>query len=249
MSDIAGASRSVEESNSIFSELGDLEGEMMASQSLAGSFLFVGDFASADARYARAAELGNKLGLYNTLTWIYLYWGFLHDATGNYEKALEYSLKALDKAKLSEIPYGETAVWANLTRCYIRANRMEDAENAYSQMSRLFQEHSKDASLTLQAVVQRTRGFYYATHGEKKLADSEYTSSIALVHDGPLGPFHETETRVEYARFLLVQGRIAEAETQLSEAIEIYKRLGNSSGIRKVQELLSTETANKPTIE
>lgn len=50
-------------------------------------------------------------------------------------------------------------------------------------------------------------------------------------------------------RFLLVQGRIEEAETQLSEAIEIYKRLGNSSGIRKVQELLSSKTANKPRIK
>ena len=62
MSDIAGASRSVEESNSIFSELGDLEGEMMASQSLAGTFSFLGDVANADKRYARAAELGNKFG-------------------------------------------------------------------------------------------------------------------------------------------------------------------------------------------
>jgi class 3 adenylate cyclase/tetratricopeptide (TPR) repeat protein len=240
MLDIQGALQSAEEATSIFRELGDQESEMMASRAKAGIFAHKGDIRNADSGYSRAAELGNKLGLYSSLTWIYLYWGLMHEAGGKYEKALELSLKALDNAKLAETPYGETAVRANLVKCYIRANQKKDAEDAYLEMNRLFEQHGEDASLTLRAAVQRSRGFYHASLGQRALADSEYASSIALLHRGPLGPYHEAMTRKEYGLILLEEGRRSEAEAQLSESLRIQEKLGNDNGIRQIQETLSS---------
>ena len=237
LSDVAGATRSAEEARSVFRELGDLEGEMRSSHSLASASLFRGDIEGAAKNYARAAELGEKLGLYGSLNWIYLYWGLAHESAEEYDTALNLSLKALDSARLSETPYAETAVWTSLTRLYTRTNKDAEAQNADSTMDRLFNEYSRDASLTLQATVKRSRGFYRATHGEPELADLEYLSSIELLQTGPLGPYHESETRTEYAELLLAQGRRAEADAQLGKALGIYEKFGNGPGISRVQRM------------
>jgi hypothetical protein len=50
---------------------------------------------------------------------------------------------------------------------------------------------------------------------------------------------HETETRLEYAEWLLKQKRKAEARTQLEAAAVIYEAVGNRSGINRVQQMLN----------
>jgi class 3 adenylate cyclase/tetratricopeptide (TPR) repeat protein len=237
--DMEGALRSAGEAKSIFVGLGDLEGEMFACQSIASVFASLGDVEKADTNYSSAAELANKLGLHGSLTWIYLYWGLLHEANEDYQKGLNLTLKALENSKHSQQPYVETAIWASLTRFYIRANRARDAENACIQMNRLFREHGKDASLTLQSAVQRSLGMYYSTRRESKLADSEYLSSIELARKGPMGPYHEVGTRMEYAQFLIEQHRVTDANEQLQEALHIYQKLGNRNGISRVNDILS----------
>jgi tetratricopeptide (TPR) repeat protein len=153
--DIVGALRSTEEANSILSDLGDLEGEMMASQCLATIFAFIGDVSNADANYSKTAALGSKLGSYSQLAWTYLYWGLLHEASGANERALALTVKGLEITKLLQQPYVEIAIWASLVRLYIKLNRMKEAESAYFQMNKLSQEHGRDASLTLRSAVKR----------------------------------------------------------------------------------------------
>jgi class 3 adenylate cyclase/tetratricopeptide (TPR) repeat protein len=238
--DLDGATKSALEALAIFKEQGDPEGEMSVSQSLGGNSLFMGEIKDADGYYARAAELGDKLGQHGTLVWLYLYWGLAHESIGDYDEALKLSLKALENARLSEIPYGETAVLANLTRGYIRAGRMQDAEDAYSRMNVEFEEHAKDASVTLRAAVLRTRGFYLASFRKFDKADKEYASSLELLRNAILGPFHEAETRVEYAGFLLSQGRMEEAGNQLRAAKSIYSKVGNGPGLSRIEALASS---------
>jgi class 3 adenylate cyclase/tetratricopeptide (TPR) repeat protein len=238
--DLDGATKSALVALAIFKEQGDPEGEMSVSQSLAGNFLFRGDVKEADKYYGRAAELGNKLGQHGFLVWIYLYWGLAHESIGDYDEALKLSFKALENAKLSETPYGETAVLTNLTRGYIRADRMQEAKDAYSRMNTEFEEHAKDASVTLRAAVLRSRGFYLATFGESEKADQEYSSSLELLRNAILGPFHETETRVEYAGILLSQGRKEEARNQLLAAKSIYMKVGNGPGVARIEALASS---------
>lgn len=237
--DLENALKSCEEAKSIFSELGDMKSEMQASHGMAGIFSFRGDAPRADANYSRAAELGNKLGLYGSLVWIYLYWGLFDESIGQHEKAIIHAQRALDASRLSGSPYSSTAVWASLTRCYLRANRLDEAKYAFSQMVKLFESEGRDASLTLSSAVKRSMGFYHFALGENNLADSEYSSSIDLLKDATLGPYHEVETRVEYAASLLAQNREIEAKLQLTSALEIYIKLGNDFGVAKVKRMLN----------
>jgi hypothetical protein len=66
----------------------------------------------------------------------------------------------------------------------------------------------------------------------------DYSKSIELLHKGPLSIVHETETRLEYAEWLLKQNRNDEAEDQMKVATIIFENVGNRLGVDKVQQIL-----------
>jgi tetratricopeptide (TPR) repeat protein len=145
----------------------------------------------------------------------------------------------LNAAQLAEAPYAETGAYSVLVRVYLRLNKFDEAENAFIKVNELYDKHSKDASLGLQGLVERARAFRMATQGFWKEADQDYSKSIELLHKGPLSAVHETETRLEYAEWLLKQKRKTEARTQLEAAAVIYEAVGNRSGISRVQQMLN----------
>jgi hypothetical protein len=77
-----------------------------------------------------------------------------------------------------------------------------------------------------------------ATKGLWMEADRDYSKSIELLHKGPLSAVHETETRLEYAEWLLKQNRNDEAEDQIRAATSIFEKVGNRLGVDKVQQIL-----------
>jgi len=228
---IESAFRSLNEAHQIYRESGDLLGQAWVYDQLGGLFFCTGEVSKAEENFAKASELGRKLGIHGFLVWVHLYWGLVYDAAGMFQQAFQQGLKALEVAELSEAPYPEVGVFCNLTRSYLRENRLDDAEKSYSRMNELFEEHGKDASLTLQAFVARTRGFYHASRGDVDRADAAYTSSITLVHKGPLSAIHEAETRREYADWLMKQDRKEEARNHLKETLSLYESLNNKSGV------------------
>jgi tetratricopeptide (TPR) repeat protein len=207
-------------------------------QRLASIYFTIGDYEESSKNYGKAVELCSKFGLFESLIWNEAYWGQLNDAAGKHEEALEHLKKALKAAELAEAPYAETGTYSVLVRIYLRLNRAEEAERAFIRMNELYDKHSKDASLGLQGLVARARAFRMAAQGSWKEADQDYSKSIELLHKGPLSVVHETETRLEYAEWLLKQNRNDEAKDQLKAATTIYETLGNHLGVGKVQQIL-----------
>jgi predicted ATPase len=207
-------------------------------QRLASIYFATGDYVESSKNYGKAVELCSKFGLFDAVIWNETYWGQLNDAAGKYEEALEHLLKALKAAELSEAPYAETGTYSVLVRIYLKLNRLEDGERAFIKMNELYDKHSKDASLGLQGLVARTRAFRLATQGLWKEAGQNYSKSIELLHRGPLGVVHETETRLEYVEWLLKQNRIDEAKDQLKAVAEVYQKVGNNLGAERVQKIM-----------
>jgi len=208
-------------------------------QRLASIYFTTGDYTEASKNYGKAVEICSKFGLFDALIWNETYWGQLNDAAGKYEEALEHLLKALKAAELSEAPYAETGTYSVLVRIYLRLGQPEAAEQALNKMNELFEKHSKDASLGLQGLVERARAFRMATLNAWNEADEKYPKAIELLHKGPLGITHETETRLEYGQLLLQQNRKDEAKNQLRVAIANYQKVRNGSGAEKAQEILN----------
>jgi class 3 adenylate cyclase/tetratricopeptide (TPR) repeat protein len=236
---LKGAFDLIERASSVYKEINDVEGDLFCANSMGELYFCTGDVERGNYEYERANELAGKLGRFRTSAWIQLYWGLLCESSGQYEDALERTLDGMEACRLIDFsPYTETALLANQVRGFLRANRMADADAAYTRMNDIFEKHSKDASLTLRAAVFRSRGFYFGTYKSWKQADDAYLESINLIHRGPVGPIHEAETRREYAGLLSEQGRIEDASRELNAAIGLYEKLGNNLGITKSKEAL-----------
>ena len=238
LNDMEGAFSLVGEASAVFEEVGDAEMKMSAASSLGDLHFSAGDLEAGIRAYEDAAVLARRLGRFRSAVWIHLYHGLLLEAAGDYAASLDQSLKALEACGMIESTYAEAAVRANLVRGYLREENPNDAERSYEAMNVNF-EGGKDASLTLQAAVARSRGFYLWAKGRWKEADEEYANSIAKVQQGPLGSIHEAETRREYATLLASKGRNREAAEQARAAIALYSALGNRAGATNAGSVIS----------
>lgn len=237
--DVQSAMEVTKEAEAIYSESEAGGSCYYVYQRLASIYFTIGDYVESSKNYGKAVELCSKHGLFESVIWNEAYWGQVSDAAGKYDEALKHLIKALNAAQLAEAPYAETGAYSVLVRVYLRLNKFDEAENAFLKVNELYDKHSKDASLGLQGLVERARAFRMATQGFWKEADQDYSKSIELLHKGPLSAVHETETRLEYAEWLLKQKRKAEARPQLEAAAVIYEAVGNRSGISRVQQMLN----------
>lgn len=231
-----GGERELSEALALFEELGDMRGQQEAFSTLAFRHFSCGEDEKASENYEKAVSIAKKLGMFDALIWSQMYWAFTFEAAGRYDEALKQSLNALETAALSETPYPETGVNSTLVRCYLRENHLGEAEAAFERMNELYEKHGKDASLGIQGIVARTRGFRSASRGEWKEADEAYAASIELF--SRFAKIWHAETLREYAECLLQQGRKENARQQLKAALALYNGLGNRAGADRTLELL-----------
>jgi tetratricopeptide (TPR) repeat protein len=234
----------VHKASEIFDELKDPLGEAKVSGLIALYYFIKGEAALGSENYARAVKVEKKLGSYGGIMWDTLYWGMLFENAGMYEDAIRVSLEGLDAAAMAEAPYPETGLHATLVRCYLRTGRVDDSRLALGRMNELYEKHSKDASVGLHGLVERSRALTLEFEGRVKDADLGYARAIdLLIRFGLLT--HESEARREYGGLLVKQKRWEEAKGQLEETIRLYEKVGNASGVkfsRKVLEAQANES-------
>ncbi len=227
---------SARKAEALYTEIDDAAGLTTHYFNMGTLYMHRGDEQSVADCFQKGALLGEKLGLFTDLSWIYMYWAIFYDAIEKHDLAYKQILRAKERAELTEASYVKTPVYGWITMSARRAGKEKDSQSAYSLMNSLFEQHSGQISRTLQALVSRVRGFYQANLRQWSEADKFYLKSIELISAGGLNAgFHEAETRYDYALLLLEQNRVEEARSQLASCLRLYNLFGNRIGIEKVR--------------
>jgi len=140
--------------------------------------------------------------------------GFLALSIGDFDAAEGY-LAAAHRFELRRGMVAQRCI-ADYVEILIRLGRLEDAESVLSTAGDL---------PWLRAISARYRGMLYAARDELETAVEEFTAALRLHR--PLGmPFEEGRTLFELGRAQRRAKRRADARASLTDALEIFERLG-----------------------
>ncbi|MEO0706497.1 MAG: tetratricopeptide repeat protein, partial [Cyanobacteria bacterium J06649_5] len=107
------------------------------------------DYAAANASQQRALEIGRELGDISLEAWALNNIGYVYQAQGEVERAIEYYTEGLRQLEASPLPGAEVQILSNLNRIYFNQGRGEDTIRVSERLIELGEAiDSKDAAFS-----------------------------------------------------------------------------------------------------
>jgi len=224
---LAAALRSV----SLYKDLGDLRGQVLAYHRLGGVLLRAGLFLFQEAKNAidESLRIGEQVGEYNFMALSLWARGLTLERTGA-RAALAVSLKAKEYAEKTSAYYTQYLCYCSLVREYALLGEIEHAEEAAKKAEKLLDEAGK-AGYNFAADEAARFGRSCMTYileakGQWKDLTDALKEFVEFRREERSGPLIEVARDIKrYARALERQGRIEEAQTQLEKARKIEEEV------------------------
>jgi tetratricopeptide (TPR) repeat protein len=226
----------LQRSVSIYRELGDFRGEIMATILRNTGFIFCGLGRELDGAYANVLRMGEKIGDFENLVTACLYTALLLEVVppSRFKEAIAQNLKALEYSRKTDSKGIQTRIYAGLTREYARIGDLENADYYFDMLMKLPPE-----------ILSRQRNYYFvllteavlfAAKGKRKEANQRFGRVFELLK---IGFYHHINFEIlyksNYAWALDMQGRTEEAKVQRAENYKTLAKIEERFGHADLQ--------------
>ena len=175
--------------------------------------------------YNKAIEVGERIGDYNTVAWVYVYSGVLLESIGGFGEAISKTLKGKELSEKTDAFYIQSMAYANLTIQYSRIGDLDHAEKCFEKFMKFFPEISRTGSKVAKGAGVRAKAVFLAAKSQYEEAYKLFEESLEL-HKATVYPrLYEAITRAEYAWALGKEGRAEESNKQAEEVKKLYGEL------------------------
>ncbi len=205
---------------SLYEELGDFRSQMkacfVAGLTLNNCMLSTEAF----EMFAKVIEIDEamKTRNYMQLTNANAFSSVLLANTGDFEKALAYSLKALEFSEKTDSAVAHGTVYSTLTMQYTRLGDLKNAEKYHKKLMKLPQE-TRHHILVPSAIANAV---FFAGRNQWEESNRTFNEYFNWIKSNPSPPVLATAREI-YAWALERQGRFEEAKVQLEESREIHR--------------------------
>ncbi len=204
-------------------KIGDHYTTGMACMGAANAHSELGD-PQKDIEYSEMAlEHLEKAGDKRELAKLYTNLGVPYEEIRNYEIAEKMYNKGLELSMKTNYRGMEAWSLSNLSALYTNTGRFKEAEGAALKSMKIFNEMEDETGL---AIATGMLASLHMRAGNIENAKEEYERAIKLKRRGDSG-FGLASSLEEYGELLMRSGDEAEGRTRLSEAAEIYRKIGN----------------------
>jgi tetratricopeptide (TPR) repeat protein len=203
----------------LFGELGAFSQQMIACYLAGDSFSNCLLLPEALSMYAKIVEIyeKTKVGNYSALAFGYAFSSRIFECLGDLEKALTYSLKALEVSNKTDALVAHGVIFCNLVIQYARLGNLKRAEEYSQKLVKLppeIRSHYFVRELVAKAAL-------LASKNQWKESNKYFTEFLEQLESSPGSYWDKFYTRQLYAWSLERQERYEEARVQLEESRKI----------------------------
>jgi tetratricopeptide (TPR) repeat protein len=210
---LAAAVRSV----ALYEELGDLRGQMDANNRAGQAFYYCGFKDQALEKFDKAIELAEKIHDFNRMAEASAFSSFILEDRGDYQGALQRSLKAAEYAKQTDSNWTLGTIYSSLTRQYAKTKDIAHAEQYFNQLQEL-------PPVTLQnpaTAFMVTKAIFLAVKEQWQQAE-QYFSQLTEMYKVCPGTL---PLRLNYAWTLNLKGQVNEAKALFEEEQRVSQKI------------------------
>ncbi|HYF04388.1 MAG TPA: tetratricopeptide repeat protein, partial [Patescibacteria group bacterium] len=179
----------------------------------------LGNYSEATRLCLRAIEVEDQFGRTVNTVSIYTNISVFAHIAGDYDKALQWSEKALETLAEKDAP-GEAIILCNMGNTYIKLN---DYKRALQVFQRGYEISFKKGDLNTAATALHGVARVYET-SDPDMAISHYMQALELRDKAGI-PFKKCVTLISLADVLREQGEFSKADTYLGEALQMAETL------------------------
>lgn len=204
----------------LYEELNDLRGQMDANNRAGQVFSICRFFEESWRKFAKAIEIGEKIGDYNRMAEASAFSSLLLEYGGDLEGAVSRSLKAAEQVKKTDSEVTQGIVYSALTRQYAKLEDLNHAEKYFNKLVEL----PREVLLNGMTSYPLSKAVFLATKNQWKEVNAFFEESLRMlkIHDNPS---MEIVTRMNYSWALNKQERTVEAKAQIEEAQRKIEKL------------------------
>lgn len=182
---------------------------------------YIGNYLEATRFNLKAIEFDEKYGGSVNTTSIYSNIGIYANVSGDYEKALEWYEKALNKIPEFPLSLEKAKILQNKGNSYIRINKLEEALEAFNQSLKISREVGNS---NLEASVLHNIARVYEAKSDLLMTITFYQEALILREKAGL-PFKKCITLISLGTIFIKTKQYHDAVKLLSEGLEIAENL------------------------
>jgi len=211
----------------IFQEIGDNRKEAEAALFAGQIFYGLGFYSESRRKHVAVLKIGEKLGMFNELTWASSGLSLINEHEEHLNKALSQALKAIEHAKKTDAMTFIIEQQLSLVRLYSKLGDLNQADKNFKTMM-------KNAPRALKRfqgsgaqafnLINTTKAVYLAAKGQFKQSNKVFENHFKLLNEAHTVAGYEVRIREDFMWVLEKQGKLEEAKIQREKVKKLLKQ-------------------------